>query len=180
MDTTIGNGALARVWGAVLEALEAELNKPTFDSYIKSIRPLTLQDGVLTIGVPSNFVKDWIVRRLGTTIESIAGQTLGQPVTLKYEIVPSDKSVPPPPEEQPPVEVPASVSQRTDSWMRDEFSSTPLNKKYTFENFVIGRSNSFCHAAAVAVANAPARVYNPLFIYGGVGLGKTHLMQAIG
>ncbi len=181
MDNNATNGALARVWEAVLQSLETELNKPTFDSYIKNIRPLALQDGSLTIGVPSNFVKDWIVRRLGTTIENIAGQTLGQPVTLKYEIVPSDKPVPPPPpEEEPPVEVPTSVSQRAESWMRDEFSSTPLNRKYTFENFVIGRSNSFCHAAAVAVANAPARVYNPLFIYGGVGLGKTHLMQAIG
>ena len=205
-------------WKDVMEALQTELSGPTYDNYLKNVRPLRLTSDRLTLSAPSDFVKDWLVRRFARRIEETLEQFLGRPVALGFQILPegaeakletpaaesaqaapaAKKSVLP----APPIAAPEEVSPTPEAPVEeqpkavannkkaargqtsiDEFEdfSSPLNKKYTFDNFIVGRSNYVSHAAAWAVANAPAKgQYNPLFIYGGVGLGKTHLMQAIG
>ncbi|BCM91445.1 chromosomal replication initiator protein DnaA [Abditibacteriota bacterium] len=200
-------------WKEVMDALQSELSGPTFQNYLRHVRPLRLTSDRLTLSAPSDFVKDWLMRRFARRMEETLEQFLGRPVILAFQIVSPDEVnlaaepktppglIPPlstpevvtvAPEPAPPVqrtaprpEAPAKRSKREDG-SDDKFEefedfSSPLNKKYTFDNFIVGRSNYVSHAAAWAVANAPAKgQYNPLFFYGGVGLGKTHLMQAIG
>jgi chromosomal replication initiator protein len=212
-------------WGEVMDVLQAELSGPTFNNYLRHIRPLSLRQDTLTLSVPSDFVKDWLVRRFARRIEETLEQFLGRPIILTFQTASSVESYDP--ETAPlldtisePERTAAAIQEQEDRDTRDalpinapfargsstqlesqsrqasnaasskaardlagleDFSSSPLNKKYTFENFIVGRSNYVSHAASWAVANAPAKgQYNPLFIYGGVGLGKTHLMQAIG
>ena len=203
-------------WRDVMATLETELSGPTYDNYLKNVRPLRLTSDRLTLSAPSDFVKDWLVRRFARRIEENLEQFLGRPVILAFQIIPegseakaevesfvetpkkSEKKAvlpaAPAPEvetaeiiEEPQEETPKAAAKNSKAARGatpiDEFEdfSSPLNKKYTFDNFIVGRSNYVSHAAAWAVANAPAKgQYNPLFIYGGVGLGKTHLMQAIG
>jgi chromosomal replication initiator protein len=219
-------------WSEVLDVLQSELSGPTFNNYLRQIRPLTLHADTLVLSIPSDFVKDWLVRRFAKRIEETLEQFLGRPMRLSFQTGVGGSLIPPESADR------ASASTETgdapelaaaeiqeseerasrerasqdgasdgrDTDLRpsstrfefergpatgpkptremaglEDFSSSPLNRKYTFENFIVGRSNYVSHAAAWAVANAPAKgQYNPLFIYGGVGLGKTHLMQAIG
>ena len=205
-------------WRDVMEALQTELSGPTYDNYLKNVRPLRLTSDRLTLSAPTDFVKDWLVRRFARRIEETLEQFLGRPVALGFQIIPEDGEAKPEsrgetppkaaskksvlPARPAPTQAPAQEDEESaavpparneepakakkaarGAGAPDEFEdfSSPLNKKYTFDNFIVGRSNYVSHAAAWAVANAPAKgQYNPLFIYGGVGLGKTHLMQAIG
>ncbi len=185
---------MAAVWEQVLKSMEREIIKPIFDTWIRSTIPLALTETTLEIGTPSQFIKDWIETRYASTIQNTVQHVLKKPVEIKFvnldldsekthtEPVSVEKSAPA-------VEKPLSGSsnapvfadelaiRRSGPAAEDLFS---LNPKYTFETFVIGNSNRFAHAASLAVAEVPAKVYNPFFIYGGVGLGKTHLMHAIG
>jgi chromosomal replication initiator protein len=202
-----------------MDVLQAELSGPTYNNYLRHIKPVALRSDSLTLSVPSDFVRDWLVRRFAGRIEETLEQFLGRPMTLAFQTAPgANRTVEPEeaaPEAEPespevraaelqeqeeraqtPVNAPlnfprgpgsgsgtqsAQSNKPRDLAGLEDFSSSPLNRKYTFENFIVGRSNYVSHAAAWAVANAPAKgQYNPLFIYGGVGLGKTHLMQAIG
>ncbi|RYX80385.1 chromosomal replication initiator protein DnaA [bacterium] len=207
-------------WKEVMDALQSELSGPTFQNYLRHVRPLRLTSDRLTLSAPSDFVKDWLMRRFARRMEETLEQFLGRPVILAFQIVsPDDNNIaaeakapatlpatpaaplvvpevapatpevaPPPVQHQQPttkIEAPTKRTRREegkdDKFEEFEDFSSPLNKKYTFDNFIVGRSNYVSHAAAWAVANAPAKgQYNPLFFYGGVGLGKTHLMQAIG
>ncbi|HEX8235328.1 MAG TPA: chromosomal replication initiator protein DnaA [Abditibacteriaceae bacterium] len=205
-------------WDQVMDVLQAELSGPTYNNYLRHIKPVALRSDSFTLSVPSDFVRDWLVRRFAGRIEETLEQFLGRPMTLAFQTAPGTnrtveaEEVAPAAEPelpevraaelqeqeeraQTPVNAPlnfprgpgsGSQSAQSNKPPRDlagleDFSSSPLNRKYTFENFIVGRSNYVSHAAAWAVANAPAKgQYNPLFIYGGVGLGKTHLMQAIG
>jgi chromosomal replication initiator protein len=201
-------------WQEVMDVLQAELSAPAYNNYLRHIRPLDLSGQYFTLGVPSEFVKDWLVRRFAKRIEETLEQFLGQPTTLLFRTGPDEKpsvptveapveglslapieqqaaqlqeveaqSAPEAPPFAPPAPSPTMPAPKRARDLSDleDFSSSPLNRKYTFDNFIVGRSNYISHAAAWAVANAPAKgQYNPLFIYGGVGLGKTHLMQAIG
>ncbi|RYG69181.1 chromosomal replication initiator protein DnaA [bacterium] len=204
---------MAAAWQEVMGSLQTELSGPTYQNYLRHVRPLRLTSDRLVLSAPTDFVKDWLVRRFARRIEETLEQFLGRPVILAFQIVPEGAEVsatenpenaagasgalhvPPAPQivvptpdqivvvERPQIEAPARIpgTQGGKSFEDFEDFSSPLNKKYTFDNFIVGRSNYVSHAAAWAVANAPAKgQYNPLFIYGGVGLGKTHLMQAIG
>ncbi len=188
---------MAAVWEQVLKIKEKEIIKPIFDTWIRSTIPISLTETTMEIGTPSQFIKDWIETRYAATIQSTVQQVLKKNVEVKFVNMNLDKESSPDrqpadkKEVQQPTEKPVSPS-------KDEFSPSPadgpqvrrsnsseellpsLNPKYTFETFVIGNSNRFAHAASLAVAEVPAKVYNPFFIYGGVGLGKTHLMHAIG
>ncbi|HEX8463657.1 MAG TPA: DnaA/Hda family protein, partial [Abditibacterium sp.] len=190
-------------WQEVMGSLQTELSGPTYQNYLRHVRPLRLTSDKLTLSAPSDFVKDWLVRRFARRIEETLEQFLGRPVILGFQIVPEGSeaakvevgaealAIPaeiPVQVVEPEPEAPAATPRKSSkpeggpkSFEDFEDFSSPLNKKYTFDNFIVGRSNYVSHAAAWAVANAPAKgQYNPLFIYGGVGLGKTHLMQAIG
>lgn len=189
---------MAAVWEQVLKSMEKEIIKPIFDTWIRSTIPLSLSETTLEIGTPSQFIKDWIETRYTATIQNTVQQVLQKPIEIKFVNLdlesektqgnqqPGDKDA------HPAAEMPAtSISDEIPLVDIDEFSArrpapgaeeflSSLNPKYTFETFVIGNSNRFAHAASLAVAEVPAKVYNPFFIYGGVGLGKTHLMHAIG
>jgi len=174
-------------WQEVMVVLQHELSAPAYSNYLQHVVPLHLEEDKLTLSAPSDFVKDWLVRRFGQRIQATMEDLLGKRISLLFEVHPVKSTAEPEPETPaPPVLETAPPPKRGARAIRDiadleDFSSSPLNKKYTFDNFIVGRSNYISHAASLAVAKAPAKgQYNPLFIYGGVGLGKTHLMQAIG
>lgn len=170
--------ALEDLWEHVLQALQGKINKPTFVAWVRNIYPLSLTGDTLCVAVPNSFVKDWLVKHHAEVIEAVASKFTHRKVSVQFDIVSAQGKSP--------VIPTAGVSSSSQRGQvrpprTGDFSSTALNPRYTFDNFVVGRSNEFTHAAATAVAKSPFdNRYNPLFIYGGVGLGKTHLMQAIG
>ncbi len=168
------------VWTRILSALEGQLSRSAFSSWKKSLRPVSLSQRLLTIAVESEFARDWLEKRATKTMRSILSECLGRPVQVKFVL--SQMGLDLTTEKRDPRAASSSFQRttRAHSSASEEFGSTPLNPKYTFENFVVGKSNQFAQAAALAVAKNPGKAYNPLFLYGGVGLGKTHLMQAIG
>lgn len=166
----------AELWTEALRRMEGQLNKPTLESFLRVMRPVGLQDDTFHFSVPNRFAKDWVEQRLTDTIRRALRVVIGRDVGVRVSVV----------EAPPPAQGPAAPAQspRTAAPSSPAPSRVPegihISPKYTFETFVVGAGNRFAHAAAMAVAESPARAYNPLFIYGGVGLGKTHLLQAIG
>jgi len=170
MALVIGNSDISNeLWQSALGALEQKFSKPIFEMWIKPIRFVSLSGSELILAVQSNFARDWVENRLKNQIRDVLTDVLGAELELRFTVAAeqAEPAVTPAPSEPPPR--PA-----------DDYRPGNLNSRYTFEQFVVGNSNRFAHAAAQAVAGTPARAYNPLFLYGGVGLGKTHLMHAIG
>lgn len=157
----------AALWMEALRKMEGQLNKPTLESFLKVMRPVGLQGDTFVFAVPNRFAKEWVEQRLMGTVRGALSAALGRGVQVQITV-----AEPPP--------APAPVRGGPPSPGPRNIEGLHLSPKYTFETFVVGAGNRFAHAAAIAVAEAPARAYNPLFIYGGVGLGKTHLLQAIG
>lgn len=173
MDTaTVVDTNEGFLWQNCLAHLEGKLTTPVFESWIKPIRVHRLSSDEITLMVPTPFHKEWAENRLKTTIVGALTEVLGSPINIRFMIDPDAPVTEPRP----------GLPERNGSTFApvDDFRQTGLNGRYTFEQFVVGATNRFAHAAAQAVADAPARAYNPLFIYGAVGLGKTHLMHAIG
>ena len=163
----MASSELARAWHNVVAELRKRDPGAAFELWIDDVRPLELTGDTVFLAVPNALVQDILEGFAGALRPALSGH-LGQAVEIGYRIVDV------PPTEAAPA---AAASAAHDD---DGFAPSPLNPRFTFENFVVGPSNRFPHAAAQAVAKAPARTYNTLFIYGGVGMGKTHLMQAIG
>jgi chromosomal replication initiator protein len=157
------------MWQQVLSVIQTKLSKPSFDTWFKATRA-DLKGDVLVVTAPTTFAAEWLESRYTKLVRTTMFEFLGRTVDVKFVI---EENRPPEPVQPSPIAVPAAVSA-------DEPFNHLLNPKYTFETFVIGANNRFAHAASLAVAEAPAKTYNPLFLYGGVGLGKTHLMHAIG
>lgn len=151
------------VWGHASDIIRSQLAPPIFQSWFAPIKAGDQTGSSLVLLVPSKFAKDWIEPRYLPLISAAVEQASGSPLNVRIDVDLLAVSASP--------EVPRAPSQPQRSF---------LNPRYTFESYVTGGSNRFSHAAALAVAEAPARAYNPLFIYGGVGLGKTHLLHAIG
>ena len=164
--------ALQDAWASVLEVLAEQVNKPSFESWIKTARLMRLQGGTVVIGTSSRFAKHWLESKHLASICEILEQHLGYRVKARVELV----------EDQEPAilteKLPTKPKPQTK--IDDDTMFQPLNDRYTFENFVVGPTNRLAHACAEAVSEQPGRTYNPLFVYGGAGLGKTHLMHAIG
>lgn len=160
------------LWDQCLKSLEQQLSKPSFETWIKSVYLYNLQGNKVTLAVPNTFAKEWIENHYSATIKSICDAIFNTNLIITYIIPNSDED-----NEIITEHIPKKTVSSLPS--REEMNLT-LNPKYTFDTFVVGNSNRFAHAASLAVAEAPAKSYNPLFIYGGVGLGKTHLMHAIG
>jgi chromosomal replication initiator protein len=161
-------------WQAAIGQLQMEMSKASYDTWVRSTEMLKFEDGVFTIGVPNAYARDWLESRLTSTITRIlAGLIEG---TQKVQFIVWHKDYQ---QEEQPKESSHSLNlpAATPSPMQP---ATSLNSKYNFDNFVVGASNRLAHAACMAVAENPAQSYNPLFLYGGVGLGKTHLLHAIG
>lgn len=161
------------LWNKALAEIEKKISKPSFETWLKSTKAHSLKGDTLVIVAPNEFARDWLDSRyahlIGETIYDITGEEL----TIKF-IIPHNSN-----EEDIDLKQVTKKQRKLDDEQVD-FPQNMLNPKYTFDTFVIGSGNRFAHAASLAVAEAPAKAYNPLFIYGGVGLGKTHLMHAIG
>ncbi|MEM7393489.1 MAG: chromosomal replication initiator protein DnaA [Verrucomicrobiota bacterium] len=162
------------LWSEACQHLRETLSKDVYDRWIAVIEPKTLKGNALTITVANDFYQSWLEENYLPLIKDAVKSVTGEEMEIQLSVDRDTKMTPPDPEPEP--EKPKTVARRKQP-RRDQ---SPLNPKYSFDSFVVGPSNSFAHAATMAVAQSPARAYNPLFIYGGVGLGKTHLMQAIG
>ncbi len=178
------------IWHAALGELQLQMTKATFDTWVRPTRALSYENGAVTVGVHSSYAKEWLENRLDATIRRTVAGILGQSTEVHYviETKPSRAQA-----DSPAIDaadeldiqdaVTPGVDQATLAKARAELAErayTPLNPKYTFETFIVGNSNRFSHAAALAVAKNPGGSYNPLFLYGGTGLGKTHLLHAVG
>src|SRR5207244_3089037 len=139
--------------------------------------PLSLRDGVLTLGAPNGTARDWIDKKYGSTIADAFREVNGQDVSVQVIVRQIAESASPRVEAKRSLTPHVAVAARPAPGI---FAPIPLNERYTFDRFIVGASNRFGEAAARAVAQNPGKSYNPLFLYGGVGLGKTHLLQAIG
>jgi len=176
--------SLAAVWEAIAKAMKAEVSVDTFNRWFRDIRLVELDEKNLTLEVPNNIYQLWIESNYLGMLRTAVLVELGGERTICFALAGSAESPAPNPpaaandtpsetEETAPAESAAPRAAAT-------ATSTGMNPRNTFESFVVGTNNEYAHAACLAVSNAPGKTYNPLFIYGGVGLGKTHLMQAIG
>ncbi len=168
MALAVGNSDVSNdLWSSALGALERKFSKPIYEMWIKPIRFVSIAGDELTLSVQSNFARDWVENRLKSQIADVLAEVFGADLDLHFTVADPSPAASP-------------LAGIAPGRVPDDLRTANLNTRYTFEEFVIGTSNRFAHAAAQAVASAPARAYNPLFLYGGVGLGKTHLMHAIG
>ncbi|MFC4024178.1 chromosomal replication initiator protein DnaA [Oceanobacillus longus] len=161
---------IEELWVATLEKIEERISKPSFDTWLKNTKAESLEKDTLIISAPNEFARDWLENQYTELISEILDEVTGTKLNTKFIIPDSTIEI----EDLKPVPKSKPSMNSTDT------PKSMLNSKYTFDTFVIGAGNRFAHAASLAVAEAPAKAYNPLFIYGGVGLGKTHLMHAIG
>jgi len=168
------------VWGRILHSLKGRLNQQTLDTWFSPIRFESLDSSqhVLRLRAPNQDVKDWIVSNYGKVLaeslneQRLSGYSVGWVVGKVSDWVPSEETASVSDETSPAISV-------TDN-SAASLAEPSLSAKYTYDSFVVGSCNQFAHAASKAVAEAPGRTYNPLYLYGGVGLGKTHLMHACG
>jgi chromosomal replication initiator protein len=166
------------LWNQVLERLQVELSRPTFETWIKTASVERLENNCLVIRTPNPFARNWLQKYYINIIAHAVQDILGHPVGIYITVAQGDEVY--------------HFSEREVSWESTNPSSIPeavshhnhktteLNSKYVFSRFVVGANNRMAHAASLAVAESPGKEFNPLFLCGGVGLGKTHLMQAIG
>ena len=161
-----------RLWQAALGQLQVEMPRAKFETWIRDAELLSYEDGEFVIGVKNAFARDWLDDRLRPTIKQVLGGIAGRTVDVRFVVW----------QQQAPVSAPTSgrpPDQPRTAVLESAPTTQYLNPNYTFDTFVVGKSNRLAHAAAVAVTEHPAGPYNPLFLYGGVGLGKTHLLHAI-
>jgi chromosomal replication initiator protein len=162
------------IWQTALGELQLQMTRQTFDTWLKPTQGLYMDGSTLVVGVPNTYAKDWLEKRLLATVRQTIQQIAGSPLGCAFVVRQPAAGM----TEDRPLFEQAGLS----SAVREPDGEVPpkLNLRYTFENFVVGAGNRLAHAAAQAVGEHPAARYNPLFIYGGVGLGKTHLLHAIG
>lgn len=166
-------------WKATLGELELQMTKATFNTWLKDAALLSCENDVYVIGIKNDYAKDWLENRLKDTILRTLGAISGNKVEIRF-VVWSDAII------AEPIAVKKNGFSASKERSREQVTNksshngSSINEKFTFSNFVVGSSNRLAHAAALSVAENPGQTYNPLFIYGGVGLGKTHLLNAIG
>jgi len=161
------NFDLNEVWSSSLNLIKDELTPMSFTTWIETIQPISISDDKLFLSTQDEFTKGILENRYAILIKNAVKHITNKSYDIVFSIPSSETEE-------------AEVKKIKPKLQEDPVLSNTLNPKYTFEKFVIGNNNRFAHAASLAVAEAPANAYNPLFIYGGVGLGKTHLMHAIG
>ena len=165
------------LWEQVLSVLENKISQDNLATWLKPIHCLDFSNKTVLLEIPSKYHRDWITSHFLDEIQQTFDQLAGHPVSIQFKIEQdnkpesgnSDKSFPTPKKQEP-------VDLSNPLHLMENY----LNPKYTFDSFVVGTNNRLAHAASLAVSESPAKAYNPLFLYGGVGLGKTHLMHAIG
>jgi chromosomal replication initiator protein len=175
----MGDPTAQRVWDAALGQLQIHVTKPNYDTWFKDTQGLRYGDGQFVVGVPTEFVKEWLATRMRTVVSQTVGGILGQNTEVAFEIIGRNGNGHtnghiPLPAEQLPLNGEAAHAVISSPVPRQR-----LNPRYTFRSFVVAESNRMAAAAAAAAADRPGEDYNPLFIYSSPGLGKTHLLQAI-
>jgi chromosomal replication initiator protein len=161
-----------QAWQATIGQLQMEMPKAAYDTWVRSAELVSYNEHQFTIGVPNAYARDWLDSRLSSTVTRLLTGMMNRPQAVNFVVW------------QAGYESPEAETEVQDNDSQAEQKQTPanstINSRYTFDTFVVGASNRLAHAASMAVADKPARSYNPLFVYGGVGLGKTHLLHAIG
>lgn len=184
---------LKRLWDAALGDIQLQMTRATFETWMKGTQLIARNGDTFVVATPSPYAVEWLENRLQRTIRETLERHIGDPVALEFVVKSTngewqEEGAPEEPvENERPVDDSAAVATATAPAPGSSASQNtarmpvgnPLQPRYTFETFVVGASNRLAHAAALAVAERPAQAYNPLFIYGGVGLGKTHLLNAI-
>jgi chromosomal replication initiator protein len=159
------------IWEAALGELQLQVNKPNFDTWLKDTTGISYKEGIFVVGVPNVFIGEWLRSRLYSLIKRTLTSIVSQSVDVQFTVRPLN------PEIQP------VASRQADGGTSTRLKEAPafrLNSRYTFDNFVVGESNRLAYAAALEISEEPGNKYNPLFIYGDTGSGKTHLLHAIG
>ncbi len=167
---------VVQTWQSVLGQLQLEMPRASFDTWVRDTHPLSYEDGVMTVAVRNAYARDWLENRLLSTVSRLLAGMMNRAVDVRFVVANGHEIADV--EESPALPVDSATSDPEPATVKQR--NTTLNPRYTFDNFVVGANSRLAHAAALAVAEKPARAYNPLFLYGGVGLGKTHLLHAIG
>jgi chromosomal replication initiator protein len=166
---------MQELWTEILARVETRIGREAVESWLKDTTPIHIDAERLRIAVPNGTARTWIDKKYSSALREAICAIHGEALTLELVVGKgSARAQKPAKSRNEPPRAPARPAPAA------LFAPIPLNEKYTFDNFVVGQSNRFAHAAAAAVAEHPGREFNPLFIYGGVGLGKTHLLQAVG
>jgi chromosomal replication initiator protein len=158
-----------QAWQATLGQLQLEMPKAAFDTWVRDAELLTYEDGSFTIGVQNTYARDWLESRLSSTVKRLLTDMMNRTIEVRFIVWQQTEG-----------KTPANEAMQEIIEPSVEVTNVSLNARYSFNNFVVGASNRLAHAASLAVAEKPSQAYNPLFLYGGVGLGKTHLLHAIG
>lgn len=166
------------IWEAVLGELQLQVTTTNYDTWLRETVGLGYQNGQLLVGVSSPFAIEWLEKRLYSLIRKTLISVSGQDLNVRFQIQPAPHSKAAEGRAKANVRYPHAASLAPGN--NKQMNLCTFNPKYTFHSFIVGNCNRLAHAAALAVAEKPGRVYNPLFIYGGVGLGKTHLLHAVG
>jgi len=159
-----------QAWQATLGQLQMEMPRATFDTWVRDVDLLAYEDGAFILGVQNAYARDWLENRLLSTVKRVLAGVMGRTVEVRFTVWQGETAE----------EDSSKVAEGEEASAERSAAHRLLNPRYTFDTFVVGPSNRLAHAAAQAVAENPARAYNPLFVYGGVGLGKTHLLHAVG
>lgn len=167
------------LWQAVLGEIEVSVSRASFVTWFKNTRLLKQKDDSVTIGVPNIFIKQQLERKFNQLIKEVLAKNGLTPSEIEYKIY-SPITAPDRSSEEVFAPAPAAKSSRPAATPLTHTYRQGLNERYTFENFIVGSANDLAYAACQAVAHSPGKKYNPLFVYGGVGVGKTHLVQAVG
>ncbi|WP_404787209.1 chromosomal replication initiator protein DnaA [Altericista sp. CCNU0014] len=168
------------LWNQVLERLQLQLSRPTFETWIKTANAEKLENGCLVIQTPNPFARNWLQKYYIKTISEVVQELLGHPVEIQIEVHQDESEMGSGLSEPVVVSAPNPSQSNGSDATGQRSRGSALNPKYAFSRYVVGPNNRMAHAACLAVAESPGREFNPLFLCGGVGLGKTHLMQAIG
>ncbi len=159
-----------QAWQAALGQLQMEMPKAAFDTWVRGAELLTYEDGSFVVGVQNTYARDWLESRLSSTVSRLLTGIMNRTVEVRFVVWQElDRN-----------KEPQEVQNTPQPEISYQNGNTTLNHRYNFNSFVVGAGNRLAHAASLAVAEQPAQAYNPLFLYGGVGLGKTHLLHAIG
>lgn len=166
-----------QAWQAALGQLQLEMPKAAFNTWVRDAELTSYEDGSFIIGVQNAYARDWLQSRLSSTVIRLLTGIMNRSVEVRFIVW---KNVAQSTERLDPEDEVEIMEAQSIGQIALKMDNPTLNARYSFENFVVGASNRLAHAASVAVAEKPALAYNPLFLYGGVGLGKTHLLHAIG
>jgi chromosomal replication initiator protein len=164
------NNNIDEIWIEVLSIIKEDLNEVSFSTWFKPIKPISLVNNIAYLMAPEEFLRDMLAKRYITLLKNAFSYILNNENMEVKILIPGEEIE----------EKTKTVKNKRNKFTMENGSIPSLNPKYKFDSFIIGNSNRFAHAASLAVAESPASAYNPLFLYGGVGLGKTHLMHAIG